>query len=78
MFGDITLLTFLLHNSVSRNYVDLSVVDEDGLGLVSQAILGFGEESEQDIEREETVRMLIAEGADLITGDAGMRTKFTF
>ncbi|KNZ78519.1 Dilute domain-containing protein C25B8.08 [Termitomyces sp. J132] len=39
--------------------------DEDGLGLVSLAIHGFGAESERDVEREECVRLLIAQGADL-------------
>lgn len=72
LFGDIALLTFILRNSLTRNHVDLSVVDEDGLGLVSQAILGFGEESDRDVEREESVRLLISEGADIVTGDSGM------
>ncbi|GAW06078.1 Dilute domain-containing protein [Lentinula edodes] len=39
--------------------------DEDGVGLVSLTIQGFGAESERDVEREECVRLLIAQGADL-------------
>ncbi|KAG8931066.1 hypothetical protein FRC01_001883 [Tulasnella sp. 417] len=76
LFGDIALLTFILRNSLTSSHVDLSVVDDDGLGLVSQAILGFGEESERDIEREESVRLLISEGADIAAGDSGMRGAF--
>lgn len=72
LFGDIALLTFILRSSLTSNHVDLSVADDDGLGLVSQAILGFGEESDRDIEREESVRLLISEGADVDAGDSGM------
>ncbi|CDO73489.1 hypothetical protein BN946_scf185013.g124 [Trametes cinnabarina] len=50
-------------------YVDLSKQDEDGLGLISTAILGFGSESERDIEREECVRLLVSEGCDVNTAD---------
>ncbi|KAG9051555.1 hypothetical protein FS837_004065 [Tulasnella sp. UAMH 9824] len=78
LFGDIALLTFILRNSLTRNQVDLSVVDDDGLGLVSQAILGFGEESDRDIEREESVRLLISEGADVDTGDSAGWTPLHF
>ncbi|KAG8954438.1 hypothetical protein FRC04_011765 [Tulasnella sp. 424] len=78
LFGDIALLTFILRNSLTRNHVDLSVVDDDGLGLVSQAILGFGEESDRDVEREESVRLLISEGADIATGDSAGWTPLHF
>lgn len=70
-FGDITLLTFLLRSPLARGLVDLGVRDEDGLGFVSQAITGFGEESDKDVEREEVVRLLVSEGADYTSGDNG-------
>ncbi|KAG8950964.1 hypothetical protein FRC03_012690, partial [Tulasnella sp. 419] len=69
-FGDIALVTYIIRDDQARPHVDLSIVDEDGLGLISQAILGFGEESEKDVEREEVVRMLISEGADPTASDA--------
>ncbi|KAG8984303.1 hypothetical protein FRB90_005414 [Tulasnella sp. 427] len=78
LFGDIALLTFILRGSLTRNLVDFKVVDDDGLGLVSQAILGFGEESERDLEREEVVRLLISEGADIAAGDSAGWTPLHF
>ena len=71
VFGDIAMVTFILKTAILKAHVDLSAVDEDHVGLVSQAILGFGEESDKDIEREEVVRLLISEGADILSGDAG-------
>ncbi|KAI0830583.1 DIL domain-containing protein [Trametes gibbosa] len=65
VFADIVLLSFLLSDSQAQAYVDLSKQDEDGLGLISIAILGFGSESERDIEREECVRLLVSEGCDV-------------
>jgi hypothetical protein len=70
LFGDLSMLTFLLHDPSCRSLVDLGIRDEDGLGLVTQAILGFGNESDRDVEREECLRLLIAEGADCATPDA--------
>lgn len=35
------------------------------MGLIIVTILGFGSENERDLEREECVRLLIAEGADV-------------
>jgi len=72
VFGDLTLLLFLLTNEQAQAFVDLSLRDEDGLGLVSSTILGFGSESERDVEREECVRLLITEGADANAADNGM------
>ncbi|KAH7883507.1 DIL domain-containing protein [Phlebopus sp. FC_14] len=69
LFGDLPLLQYLLYDRQAQPYVDLSVHDEDGLGLVSQAIQGFGSESERDVEREECVRLLIAQGADVMNPD---------
>ncbi|KAG8858754.1 hypothetical protein FRB96_004891 [Tulasnella sp. 330] len=69
LFADIALLTYLLRTKRTRVLMDLSIKDEDGLGLVSQAILGFSQDIERDIEREECIRLLISEGADMLEGD---------
>jgi hypothetical protein len=71
VFGDLALLSFLVLNSHSQNYVDLSVQDEDGLTLTDVAILGFGAENDRDVEREECVRFLVAQGADVQQTDNG-------
>ena len=59
--------------------------DEDGLGLVSITILGFGPESDRSVEREECIRLLIPQGADPNQTDYGtvnlhqlVRTGLTF
>lgn len=65
VFGELGVMQYLLSDQQAQTYVDLSVRDEDGVGLVSLAIHGFGAESDRDVEREECVRMLIAQGADL-------------
>ncbi|EIW86798.1 hypothetical protein CONPUDRAFT_161452 [Coniophora puteana RWD-64-598 SS2] len=67
VFGDFSLLSYLLSDPHAQHYIDLSARDEDGLGLVSLIIQGFGSESDKDVEREECVRLLISQGAD-ITG----------
>ncbi|KAG5722125.1 hypothetical protein E4T56_gene3764, partial [Termitomyces sp. T112] len=64
-FGELIILQYLLSDPHAQPHVDLGMCDEDGLGLVSLAIHGFGAESERDVEREECVRLLIAQGADL-------------
>ncbi|KAI0660350.1 DIL domain-containing protein [Cubamyces menziesii] len=69
VFADLSLLSFLLSDRQAQAYVDLSHQDEDGLGLISTAILGFGSESERDIEREECVRLLVSEGCDVNAAD---------
>ncbi|KAI9060570.1 ankyrin [Trametes sanguinea] len=69
VFADLSLLSFLLSDRQAQAYVDLSKQDEDGLGLISTAILGFGSESERDIEREECVRLLVSEGCDVNSAD---------
>jgi hypothetical protein len=73
VFGDLQVISYLLGDSEAQPYLDLSVRDEDGLGLISITILGFGSESERDVEREECVRLLIARGAD-VSGDNGTCT----
>ncbi|KAJ7169799.1 DIL domain-containing protein [Mycena filopes] len=71
VFADLTVLQYLLADKQAQTYVDLGVRDDDGLGLVSLAIHGFGAESDRDVEREECVRLLIAQGADLNADKAG-------
>lgn len=76
VFGDFALLSFLLLDSQAQGFLDLSKQDDDGLGLVSIAILGFGSDSERDVEREECIRLLISEGADVNLPDYGMSINF--
>ena len=70
-FADLGLLAYLLADPNARSYVDLAVEDDDGMGLVTITILGFGGESERDVEREECVRLLVGEGADVTSPDKG-------
>lgn len=65
VFGELIVLQYLLADPQAQIHIDLGTRDEDGLGLVSLAIHGFGAESDRDVEREECVRLLIAQGADL-------------
>jgi hypothetical protein len=65
VFGDFTLLQHLLTDSQAQVHLDLGIRDEDGLGPVSLAIHGFGAENDRDVEREECVRFLITQGADM-------------
>lgn len=76
VFGDLSLLQYLLSDSQVQPYVDLSTCEEDGLSLISLAILGFGSESERDVEREECIRLLIAQGADPTSADKGEHFRF--
>ncbi|KAG9314294.1 hypothetical protein JVU11DRAFT_5083 [Chiua virens] len=69
LFGDLALLQYILTDRQAQPYVDLSARDEDGLGLISQAVQGFGSESDREVEREECVRLLIAQGADVSNAD---------
>ena len=71
LFADLTLLSFLLTDMHAQTFVELGLRDEDGLGVVSLTILGFGSESEREVEREECVRLLISEGADANMPDEG-------
>ncbi|KAJ6575026.1 DIL domain-containing protein [Mycena capillaripes] len=71
VFGELVVMQYLLADQQAQTYIDLGVRDEDGVGLVSLAIHGFGAESERDVEREECVRLLIAQGADLAADKAG-------
>ena len=71
LFGDHSLLSFLFSDPQAQAFIDLGVRDEDGLGLVSLTIFGFGPESDRDVEREECVRLLVSEGADVNHRDNG-------
>ncbi|KAJ7596949.1 DIL domain-containing protein [Mycena floridula] len=71
VFADLSVIQFLLGDPQAQAFVDLGIRDEDGLGLVSLTIHGFGAETERDVEREECVRLLIAQGADLGPDDSG-------
>jgi hypothetical protein len=71
LFGDISLLSFLFSDPQAQAFVDLGVSDEDGLGLISLTIFGFGLESDRDVEREECIRLLVSEGADVKHRDNG-------
>lgn len=73
LFADLPLLSFLLESPLSRELVNLSVQDEDGLGLISQSIIGFGDESERDVDREECIRFLVAQKVSVDTPDNGTR-----
>lgn len=65
VFGDFTVLSYLLADAEAREFIDLLMRDDDGLGLISLTIIGFGAETERDVEREECVRLLVTRGADL-------------
>ncbi|THH11747.1 hypothetical protein EW146_g7944 [Bondarzewia mesenterica] len=69
IFGELALLTYLIMDPQAQAFVDLSARDEDGLGFISLTILGFGSESDRDVEREECVRLLVSEGADVNSAD---------
>jgi hypothetical protein len=65
VFGELSVLQYLVSDPQAQPHVDLGIRDEDGLGLVTLVIYGFGADSDRDVEREECVRLLIAQGADL-------------
>ncbi|CAE6534475.1 unnamed protein product [Rhizoctonia solani] len=74
LFGDQGLLTFLLHDPAARTLTNLDARDEDGVSLASLTVQGFTpkldhEVDERDVEREECVRLLVHQGADIQTGD---------
>ncbi|KAF8319361.1 hypothetical protein DL93DRAFT_2132412 [Clavulina sp. PMI_390] len=65
LFADLTLLSFLLTNPISKPLLDLSAKDEDGLSIISQSILGFGDDSDRTVDREECIRLLISNGVSV-------------
>ncbi|KAF8168194.1 DIL domain-containing protein [Crassisporium funariophilum] len=70
-FGDISVVQYLLSDSQAQGHVDLGLRDEDGIGLISLAIQGFGGDSDRDVEREECVRLLVSQGANIAADNAG-------
>ncbi len=71
LFADLPLLSFLFSDPQAQAILDLGICDEDGHGLISLTIFGFGPESDRDVEREECVRLLVSEGADVNHQDNG-------
>lgn len=71
VFGDFPVLQFLLNDPQTQSHLDLCFRDEDGVGLISVTIQGFGGDVDRDIEREECVRLLASQGADMLA-DKGM------
>ena len=69
LFADLSLLNFLLESDVSKKYVDLNFKDEDGLCIISQSIVGFGEQNDSSVDREECIRALMTHGASIDTID---------
>ncbi|PPQ92673.1 hypothetical protein CVT25_013980 [Psilocybe cyanescens] len=70
-FGDITVVQHLLTDPQAQAHVNLGLRDEDGVNLISLTICGFGGDSDRDVEREECVRLLVSQGADLTADKAG-------
>ena len=71
IFADLSFLQYILHDPQAQSSTDLDYQDDDGLVFASVIILGFGAESDRDVEREECVRLLISEGADMNIPDKG-------
>ncbi|KAG9222721.1 hypothetical protein CCMSSC00406_0004635 [Pleurotus cornucopiae] len=71
VFGDLQVLSYLISDSQAQAFVDLGIRDDEGLGLVSLTIHGFGSESDKDVEREECVRLLVSQGGSLVADEAG-------
>lgn len=72
VFADISFLQYILRDPQAHSFIDLDFQDEDGLVYASVIILCFGSESDRDVEREECVRLLVAEGANMNIPDKGM------
>lgn len=72
VFGELSLLAYLLRDPQAQPHVNLCIRDEEDISLISTTILGFGSDSDRDIEREECVRLLLSEGADVETPDKGV------
>ncbi|KAF9015076.1 DIL domain-containing protein [Cyathus striatus] len=67
----LSVLQHILSNSQTQSYLDLNIRDDDGLGLVSLTIQGFSGDVDHDVEREECVRLLVSQGAELTADNAG-------
>ena len=64
-FGDISIVQYLLTDPQAQSVADLGLRDDDNVGLVSLSIHGFIGDADRDVEREECVRLLVAQGADM-------------
>lgn len=71
VFADLSFFQYILHDPQAHPFLDLNHQDEDGQVYISVIIEGFGSDSERDVEREECVRLLITEGADVNVPDKG-------
>ena len=71
LFADLSFFQHVLHDPHAKGFLDLNARDEDGLVYISVIIHGFGSDSDRDVEREECVRLLVAEGADVNAKDKG-------
>lgn len=69
VFGDLQVLSYLVSDPQAQAFVDLGIRDDEGLGLVSLTIHGFGSESDKDVEREECVRLLVSQGSSLVADE---------
>jgi hypothetical protein len=74
VFGNLTLLSFILHDGKCNKWADLELRDEDGVTPVGVCIMGFrphdgDADLEREMEREECVRLLIKQGVELSTTD---------
>ncbi|KAF8344223.1 DIL domain-containing protein [Cantharellus anzutake] len=69
LFADLPLLSFLLESDVSKNFADLNFRDDNGVGILSQSVIAFGEQNDCSVDREECIRALIAHGASVDMGD---------
>ncbi|KIM30850.1 hypothetical protein M408DRAFT_271449 [Serendipita vermifera MAFF 305830] len=73
-FGDLALLTFILHDGKCNKWADLELKDEDNVTPIGICIMGFrpndgDADLEREMEREECVRLLIKQGVELSTTD---------
>lgn len=71
-FGDLALLTFILHDGKCNKWADLELKDEDNVTPIGICIMGFrpndgDADLEREMEREECVRLLIKQGVELST-----------
>ena len=58
-------MQYLLTDPQAQSVADLGLRDDDNVGLVSLSIHGFIGDADRDVEREECVRLLVAQGADM-------------
>jgi hypothetical protein len=63
VFGELSVLQYLISDPQAQPHLELGFQDEDGQGLVTLVIHGFGADSDRDVEREECVRLLVGQGA---------------